>query len=429
MIRRRHRAVSSAALTSCGRAPHHLGQERSRSRCSLANGAGSMSSLTVGGLFSGIGGLEKGLSDAGLSTSYLCEIDPFAVRVLKCRFPGIRVHGDVAKIAGPGPVDVLCGGSPCQDLSQAGQLAGISGSRSSLVDHVFRLSAVSPSRPRWVVLENVPFMLKLERGKAVEHVVLRLESLGFTWAYRVVDTRAFGLPQRRRRVYFVASRSEDPRAVLFADEEGPREFSAYDRHACGFYWTEGNTGVGWAVNAVPPLKGGSGIGIPSPPAIRMPRTRDFVLPDIRDAERLQGFPDGWSSPALNGAGKSTKGVRWRLIGNAVSVPVAKWLGKRLQRPGTYKELSSSPMPQGGKWPNAAWGRRGERYIVDIGAWPHLEKYSPLSAFLQYEPRLLPEGAASGFHRRAKASGLKFVPGFLEDLGAHVQAMQERDRTH
>jgi DNA (cytosine-5)-methyltransferase 1 len=74
---------------------------------------------------------------------------------------------------------------------------------------------------------------------------------------------------------------------------------------------------------VPTLKGGSGLGIPSPPAIWMPDGH-FVLPDIRDAERLQGFPAGWTEAALTGHSK--EGARWKLVGNAVSVPVSRWLG-------------------------------------------------------------------------------------------------------
>src|SRR5690606_11446264 len=128
-------------------------------------------------------------------------------------------------------------------------------------------------RPEWVVLENVPFMLKLDRGRAVERVVTRLEELGYAWAYRTVDSRAFGLPQRRRRVVILASLSNDPRQPLLGADAGPPPKPNLPSHACGFYWTEGNTGLGWAVDATPPLKGGSGLHIPSPPAIWFPRRR------------------------------------------------------------------------------------------------------------------------------------------------------------
>src|SRR5690606_8248114 len=113
-------------------------------------------------------------------------------------------------------------------------------------------------------------MLQLGKGKALDVIVNTLEDLGYRWAYRVVDSRAFGLPQRRERVFMIASLEEDPRHVLYADEAGPPSEDERDAEgrlgvACGFYWTEGLRGLGWAVDAVPTLKGGSTIGIPSPP--------------------------------------------------------------------------------------------------------------------------------------------------------------------
>src|SRR5262245_5861515 len=100
---------------------------------------------------------------------------------------------------------------------------------------------------------------------------------------------AFGVPQRRERVYLVARLDNDPRGVLFRDDAGDREPELpRPGLACGFYWTEGTRGVGAAVNAIPTLKGGSALGIPSPPAILLPRGRGIVTPCIHDAERLQG---------------------------------------------------------------------------------------------------------------------------------------------
>ena len=104
------------------------------------------------------------------------------------------------------------------------------------------------------------------------------------------------IPQRRRRVYLLASRSENPEEYLFGEDAGEPDKEHHAGRACGFYWTEGLRGLGWAVDAVPTLKGGSTIGIPSPPAIWMPDGR-IVTPDIRDAEQLQGFDPDWTKPA------------------------------------------------------------------------------------------------------------------------------------
>ena len=81
---------------------------------------------------------------------------------------------------------------------------------------VFRLVEQTP--PRWLVLENVPNMLTLHRGSAIAHITSWLDDHGWDWAYRTVDSQFFGVAQRRRRVILVASRTEDPRSVLFADE-------------------------------------------------------------------------------------------------------------------------------------------------------------------------------------------------------------------
>ena len=251
-------------------------------------------SLSVVGLFAGIGGLEVGLGEQGWRTELFCEIDPAAAAVLKHHFPDVPLVKDVARLRGlPGATELVTAGFPCQDLSQAGRTLGISGERSGLVGHVFRLVRYRKG-PRWLLLENVPFMLKLDRGRAMLHLTTELEALGYRWAYRVVDARAFGLPQRRQRVMLLASRTEDPREVLFAGDAGAPTDDDQDARACGFYWTEGVRGLGWAVDAVPTLKGGSTIGIASPPAIRRQRTREIVTPGITDAERLQGFDPDWT---------------------------------------------------------------------------------------------------------------------------------------
>ncbi|WP_280221911.1 DNA cytosine methyltransferase, partial [Nocardia neocaledoniensis] len=101
------------------------------------------------GLFAGIGGLELGLGAHGWSTELLCEIDPGAKGVLAARFPDTELHGDITKLrALPAGTELVAAGFPCQDLSQAGRTAGITGRRSGLVEEVFRL--VKRQRgPRW----------------------------------------------------------------------------------------------------------------------------------------------------------------------------------------------------------------------------------------------------------------------------------------
>lgn len=251
--------------------------------------------LRIVGLFAGIGGVERGLRAAGHEAELLCDIDAGCQAVLRKRFKDIPLHGDVRTLRSLPAIDVLAAGFPCTDLSQAGRTAGISGAQSSLVGEVFRLLDQRSTQLTWLLLENVPFMLQLDKGRAMRFLVDELESRGFSWAYRIVDTRAFGLPQRRKRVILLASQSEDPRGVLLADDAPSSVNEPDEQVACGFYWTEGLRGLGWAANAIPTLKGGSTVGIPSPPAIIFPNG-DVRTPDVRDAERLQGFPPDWTKP-------------------------------------------------------------------------------------------------------------------------------------
>ncbi len=104
--------------------------------------------------------------------------------------------------------------------AKRGRTAGILGEQSRLVGEIFKRLSVRRRGPRWLLLENVPFMLQLHQGKAMRYLVDELERLGFVWAYRVVDTRAFGIPQRRKRVLLLASRTEDPRQPLFGSDSG-----------------------------------------------------------------------------------------------------------------------------------------------------------------------------------------------------------------
>ncbi|MFI9505610.1 DNA cytosine methyltransferase [Nocardia sp. NPDC052566] len=370
------------------------------------------------GLFAGIGGLELGLSDNGWQTELLCEIDSGAQAVLAARFPGVPLHGDITQLrAIPAGTELVAAGFPCQDLSQAGRTAGITGKRSGLVDEVFRL--VRRKRgPRWLLIENVPFMLQLGRGAAMRHITTALEELGYTWAYRVVDARAFGLPQRRQRVLMLASRTEDPRRVLFADDAGPRTVGDPDHDPCGFYWTEGVRGLGWAVNAVPTLKGGSALGIASPPAVRLP-SGEIVTPGIVDGERLQGFAPGWTAPATEVPG-IRHGHRWKLVGNAVSVRMASWVGARLAAP-RDPIPGDQPLAPGQPWPVAAWGRDGTAYRVPVSTWPVHEPYEDLRDFLT-DSRLLSARATAGFLRRTGMGSLRFPPGFLADVESHLDRM-------
>lgn len=383
-----------------------------------------MTDLTSVGLFAGIGGIELGLEEAGFATISLCELDRDAQEVLKARFPTAAVRGDVRTLNTTPRSSVLTAGFPCQDLSQAGRKTGITGSQSGLVDNVFRLLG-ERARHDWLLIENVSYMLRLDSGAAMNYLVTELEDRGYRWAYRVVDARAFGVPQRRQRVFLLASKKHDPRAALFADEAGDSHIddsigTVNANRWYGFYWTEGLRGLGWTRSAVPTIKGGSTVGIPSAPAIWQPRRGLFGTPSIEDAERLQGLPAGWTNSGSEH--RAQRGARWRMVGNAVCVPMAHWVGKRLVAPGSVLNAETAPLDGTHRWPTAAWGDRSGRHRVSLSMFPEANPFG-IEKFLHDPLTPLSVRAASGFLSRAERSNLRFAGGFLDSVRRYIDTMK------
>ena len=376
--------------------------------------------LKTAGLFAGIGGFELGLHHAGHTTELLCDVLPAARAVLQSRFPGVDYRDDVRQLRSlPASVDLICAGFPCQDLSQAGRTAGLEGERSGLIGEVFRL--LSRRRVPYVLLENVPFMLQLNGGNALRAIVDEFERRGYRWAYRVVDSWSFGLAQRRERVFMLASRAVDPAAVLLVDDNPiDRHRSAIGQRPHGFYWTEGLSGLGWAVDAVPTLKNGSTIGIPSPPAVLLPDGRIIKI-GVEEGERLHGFETDWTQPAEAVAPRS---ARWSLVGSAISVPVARWIGDRLASPSVYRAEREEGFPLVGKAPRAARFDGRVRRAVRISADPLGIPPPPLAAFLgdAEQHQLLSVKATGGFLSRTRRARLRFEPGFIAAVERHLLAM-------
>jgi DNA (cytosine-5)-methyltransferase 1 len=215
----------------------------------------------------------------------------------------------------------------------------------------------------------------------------------------------------------LASRDGDPADVLMADDNPlERPVTALGQLAHGFYWTEGRGGLGWAVDAIPTLKNGSTIGIPSQPAILLPDGR-IIKPDIRDAERMQGFQEDWTMPAERVV---RTGMRWGLVGNAVSVPVAHWIGRRLLDPGKYDRDRDRHLPMSGTLPKAARFDGTRRHAVAISTDPLGIRSKPLATFLRHEGEPLSVRATAGFLSRTRVATLRFPPGFIAAVEAHLR---------
>ena len=366
--------------------------------------------MLVSGLYAGIGGFELGFERSGHHTLLLCESNERAKAVLRRRFPDAELAGDVTRLVRlPKETQVVAAGFPCQNLSMAGDKLGIDGDKSQVVQNLFRL--VEAERVPWVVIENVYFMLHLGRGAAMAAILAELERLAYRWAYRVVDSRAFGLPQRRRRVFIVASQTGDPRDVLLSDDAPNQGWPTVDlAHPIGFYWTEGRTGHGLTADAIPPLKAGSGLGIPSPPAVLLPGGR-VVTPTIEATERMQGFPDRWTTTHE----RAGRRHRWHLVGNAVSVPVAEWIGRRLVTPKTYDPSGDLPLEDGARWPTAAWSMGPSRKAASVSEYPVQARRGRLSAYATHRWPDLSTRALAGFVARAHKGRLRYPEGFLAAL--------------
>jgi DNA (cytosine-5)-methyltransferase 1 len=369
--------------------------------------------MSLTGLFAGIGGFELAFSQAGFKAELLVEIDSDASAVLRERFSDTIVTADVLDLPDlPATTTILTAGFPCQNLSMAGDKSGIAGAKSGIVTRLFEL--IARSRVPTVVIENVYFMLQLDSGKAMERLVTQFEELGYRWAYRVLDTIGFGLPQRRRRVYFVASLEIDPRAVLFADEAASVAGApkADLLHPLGFYWTEGRSGIGLTVDGIPPLKVGSSVGIPSAPAVLFP-DGEVLMPSLLACERLQGFKPGWT--VVTGREDTKRDPRWSMLGNAVSVPVARWVAERIKSPGEILDFEQVSLVNSKRWPDAAWNDGAHRVGIIANDKPILVHQPSISEFRDPTWTRLSDRALNGFIARAVKGGLWVPEGFLDAL--------------
>ena len=157
--------------------------------------------MTFGSLFSGIGGIDLGLERAGMTCAWQVEIDPWCRQVLTKHWPNVRRYEDVSAVGGDTlePVELIAGGFPCQDVSVAGQRAGIQdGNRSGLWSEFHRI--IRELRPRYVFVENVPGLLTNGMGR----VLGDLADIGYDAEWEVLSAADVGAPHLRKRVFIVA---------------------------------------------------------------------------------------------------------------------------------------------------------------------------------------------------------------------------------
>ena len=167
-------------------------------------------SIKLGSLFDGIGGFPYSGIKFGITPAWASEIEPWPIKVTEKHFPNMKHLGDITQIDGAEiePVDIICGGFPCQDVSVAGKREGLAGERSGLFFEAIRViremqEATNYEYPKAVVIENVPGLLSSNKGEDMRVVLDELQNLGFIVDPNILDAQYMGVPQRRRRVFIV----------------------------------------------------------------------------------------------------------------------------------------------------------------------------------------------------------------------------------
>lgn len=166
-------------------------------------------------LFSGYGGFTIPASKYGIETINFSEIDKYATAVLEYRFPNIKNLGDITKIKPEDlpDVDIITGGSPCQDLSVAGKGAGLDGGRSGLFFCFINL--IKEKQPMYFIWENVKGAFSSSKGWDFARVQIEMEQAGYDVWWQLLNAKDFGVPQNRERIFAIGIRKGSGREILF----------------------------------------------------------------------------------------------------------------------------------------------------------------------------------------------------------------------
>lgn len=321
-------------------------------------------------------GKQSALIHSGQHTAFRCigfsEIDKYAIQVYQKHFPGHQNLGDAKKIdAQEIPAfDLLCGGFPCQAFSIAGKRRGFKDTRGTVFFEITRILAAK--RPRFIFLENVKGLLNHEKGKTFAVIIQTLEKLGYELQWMVLNSKFFGVPQNRERVFIIGDlRGESMPEILplredeplfnCKDESGKRQSRAHSSTLKGAAVKADNTfilhnfygGLGEerprefrrTIQTIRTPKGGGHLPMIVQGVAFRTRTysgqeghieirKDGVSNQLTtvqkdsmvlsnkiirrltpvECERLQGFPDGWTSGFSDTQ-------RYKMMGNAVTVNV------------------------------------------------------------------------------------------------------------
>ncbi|NPC55187.1 DNA cytosine methyltransferase [Caenimonas soli] len=284
--------------------------------------------------FAGIGGFDLGFERAGISPAFHCELNSFCTSVLRRHWPSVPCVPNILEVTAAEipDADVWCGGFPCQDVSVArGWLGrdGLKGKNTGLFYPFAEL--VKQKMPTVVLMENVSGLLSSHDGRDFAVILQTFQLLGYGVAWRIFNTRYFGAPQSRPRVYICAWKNSARSALNVLYEPGctttpesarlgflrPTRCEETGAHVpevafCLAATSGRHTGTDWS------------------------RSYISYHDEVRrltptECEKLQGFPEGWTLPHedFHLSDDAIDTMRYHAIGNAVSVPVVEWVARRI----------------------------------------------------------------------------------------------------
>lgn len=287
----------------------------------------------INSFFAGIGGFDLAFEQAGFESAFQCEINNFCLRILEQHWPNVPRSKDIKTLkSNEIPVaDIWCGGFPCQDVSVArgakGRM-GLKGENSGLF-YPF-IDQIEKAMPSVVLLENVTGLLSSHNGQDFRVILEKFTKLGYAVSWRVLNSRYFGAPQSRPRVFICAS-LQNPNLALEALFETTKSALAknvrqgfLNVHSCEVSGAK-VAEVAYCLAATSGRHTGTDW------------SRTYVSYDSavrrmtpRECEGVQGFPKEWTLPVkINDKNEDIDSERYHALGNAVAVPVVKWIAQRL----------------------------------------------------------------------------------------------------
>ena len=286
----------------------------------------------VTSFFSGIGGFDHGLELSGMQVVCQSEINSYSRKVLQKHWKNVKLLGDINNIESDDipESNVWCGGFPCQDLSLAnqGKRKGLAGNRSGLFYKMAEL--INDKKPKWVILENVPGILNSNSGQDFRVLLEKMDEFGYGVSWRVLDAKYFGTPQRRRRVFIVASFGSisssrvlfEPKGTTITHRQGygKREILAKglaDKDRKTDSYSIQHAGIGRKPSAGPQAKGYRNDG------------ETYTLDSRGSSDAVCKANASFRVREPSGISKKLDSARYRSLGNAVCVPVIEWIGKRI----------------------------------------------------------------------------------------------------